>query len=54
MVPEQKADKNRPETFDDKDRMKRALEALEKENRSLKKLVVQLSELVIRKVIGKK
>ena len=54
MVPEQKADKNRPEIFDDEYRMKQALEALEKENLSLKQLVVQLSELLIRKVIGKK
>ena len=55
MVPEQKKpDQNRPQIFDDKDRMKQALETLEKENRSLKRLVVQLSELVIRRVIGKK
>jgi len=53
-APEQKPEKLRPQIFDDKDRMKAALETLEKENRSLKKLVVQLSELVIRKVTGKK
>lgn len=42
-VPELKPD--RPEIFDDKERMKGALEALQKENGSLKQLVVQLSEL---------
>jgi hypothetical protein len=34
--------------------MKAAVESLEKENKSLKDLVVQLSTLVIRKVTGKK
>jgi len=53
-APEQKPEKNRPQILDDTDRMKAAMEALEKENRSLKDLVVQLSELVIRKVTGKK
>jgi len=54
-APEQKPEKNRPQILDDtEERMKAAVEALEKENRSLKDLVVQLSELVIRKVTGKK
>ena len=53
-APEQKPEKHRPQILDDKDRMKAAMEALEKENRSLKDLVVQLSELVVRKVTGKK
>ena len=53
-APEQKPEKNRPQILDDTDRMKAAMEALEKENRSLKDLVVQLSELVVRKVTGKK
>jgi len=54
-APEQKPEKNRPQILDDtEERMKAAVEALEKENRSLKDLVVQLSELVVRKVTGKK
>ena len=54
-APEQKPEKNRPQILDDtEERMKAAMASLEKENRSLKKLVVQLSELVIRKVSGKK
>lgn len=44
----------RPPIFDDEDRMKAAIEALEKENQSLKDLVIQLSTLVIREVTGKK
>jgi len=46
---------SQPQIFgEDEARMKAALEELEKENKSLKQLVVQLSELVIRKVTGKK
>ena len=48
-------DKDRPQVFsDEEDRIKRAMEFLEKENRSLKKLVIRLSEMVIRNVTGKK
>ncbi|QND75170.1 hypothetical protein [Tardiphaga robiniae] len=39
---------------EDENRTKATLEALQKENRSLKELVIQLSALVIRKVTGKK
>jgi hypothetical protein len=53
-LPEQKPEKRRDQIFDDKDRMKVALESLQKENRSLKELMIQLSTLVIRKVTGKK
>ena len=53
-LPEQMLAKHRPQILDDQDRTKAALDSLEKENRSLKDLVVQLSTLVIRRVIGKK
>ena len=43
-----------PQILDDEDRMKAAIESLERENRSLKDLVIQLSTLVIRRVTGKK
>jgi hypothetical protein len=46
--------KRRPQIFnDDEARMRAALEPLEKENRSLKKLVIQLSSLVVQKITGK-
>src|ERR1700693_5176918 len=38
----------------DETRIERALESCEKENRSLKALVVHLSEMVIRHIAGKK
>jgi hypothetical protein len=47
------AEKVRSESDEDQ-RLKRALEALEEENRSLKELVVQLSRMVIRNVTDKK
>jgi len=53
-LPEETPVERRPQIFDDEDRMKAAMESLEKENRSLKDLVIQLSTLVIRKVTGKK
>jgi len=52
--PEQIPIKRRPQILDDEDRMKTAMEALEKENRSLKDLVIKLSTLIIRRVTGKK
>jgi hypothetical protein len=48
------AEKVRSEPDEDDERLKRALEALEEENRSLKELVVQLSRMVIRNVTDKK
>lgn len=54
MVLPEEMPASRSQIFDDKDRMKVAMESLEKENRSLKDLVIQLSTLVIRRVTGKK
>lgn len=53
-LPEQRLVKRRLQISDDEDRMKAAMESLEKENRSLKDLVIQLSTMVIRRVAGKK
>jgi hypothetical protein len=53
-LPEQIPARRRLQVFDEEDRMKAAMESLEKENRSLKELVVQLSTIVIRRVTGKK
>jgi hypothetical protein len=54
MTPAERiSDKDHPQGLSDEDRMKAAMEALEKENRSLKDLVVQLSTLIIRRVTGK-
>lgn len=44
----------RRQIFEDEDRMKTALDAIEKENRTLKELAARLFTLVIRKVTGKK
>jgi hypothetical protein len=38
----------------DETRIERTLESCEKENRSLKALVVHLSEMVMRNIVGKK
>ena len=54
MIRSKPKSETRPEFYSDEDRMRKALDALEKENRSLKELVVQLSTLVIRKVTGDK
>jgi hypothetical protein len=54
-LPQTTPSKRRTQIFSNHEaRMKAALEILEKENRSLKQRVVQLSALVIRKVTGKK
>jgi hypothetical protein len=52
--PEQIPIKRRPQIVGDEDRVKAAMEAIEKENRSLKDLVIKLSTLIIRRVTGKK
>ncbi|MGE9008166.1 hypothetical protein ACO2JO_06265 [Leptospira interrogans] len=52
--PEQTRIKRHPQIVDDDDRTKAAMDVLEKEKRSLKDLVVKLSTLIIRRVIGKK
>jgi hypothetical protein len=54
IPPEQISVKRQPQIFEDEDRMKAEMEALKKENHSLKDLVIQLSTLVIRRVTGKK
>jgi hypothetical protein len=51
--PEVKPVNRRPQIFNEDDRIKAAMETLERENRSLKDLVVKLSKLVIQKVAGK-
>jgi hypothetical protein len=53
-ISEQVLVKRRPQLLDDEDRMKAAMDSLEKENYSLKKLVVCLSAIVIRNVTRKK
>jgi hypothetical protein len=53
-VPEQRQPTLWPPSLEDETRIKRALESCEKENRSLKALVVHLSEMVIRHIAGKK
>jgi hypothetical protein len=53
-LPEQILVKRRLQILDHEDRMKAAMESLEKENRSLKDLVVHLSTIVIRRVTRKK
>jgi hypothetical protein len=52
--PEQILVKRRLQILDHEDRMKAAMELLEKENRALKDLVVHLSTIVIRRVTWKK
>jgi len=53
--PEQKPEKYRQQILDDEDGPVAAtLRALEKENRSLKELLVQFSKIVIQKITGKK
>ena len=53
-LPEQILVKRRLQILNQEDRMKAAMESLEKENRSLKDLVVHLSTIVIRRVTRKK
>lgn len=53
-LPEEMPAQRRPQMSDDEDRMKAAMESLEKENRALKDLVIQLSTLIIRSVTDKK
>ena len=43
-----------PQSLNDEMRMKLALESLEKENKRLKEMVVQLSEIVLRNVVEAK
>ncbi|MBR1194350.1 hypothetical protein JQ609_19795 [Bradyrhizobium sp. AUGA SZCCT0169] len=52
--PEQTPDKRHPQIVGGEDRIKAAIESLEKENRSLKDLVIKLSTLIIRGITGKK
>jgi hypothetical protein len=53
-LPEQVLVRPQLQIMSDEDRMKAAIESLEKENHSLKGLVIRLSALVIRNVTGKK
>ena len=52
--PEQSPIKRHPQIVDDDNHVKATVEALEKENRSLKDLVIKLSTLIIRRVTGNK
>jgi hypothetical protein len=52
--PEQILVKRRHQILDHEDRMKAAMESPQKENRSLKDLVVHLSTILIRRVTRKK
>ena len=53
--PDERAPKPRPQfNLDDNNRPKQTVESLEKENLSLRELVVRLSEIVIRNITGKK
>jgi hypothetical protein len=54
VLPEEMPVTRKPQILDDEDRVKATIESLERENRSLKDLVIQLSTLVIRRVTGKK
>ncbi|MET3840415.1 hypothetical protein [Bradyrhizobium sp. OAE829] len=53
-LPEQKPIQRHPQIVDDEERLKEVVETLEKENSSLKDLVIKLSSLIIRRVTGKK
>jgi hypothetical protein len=53
-LPEEKPVRRHLQILGDEDRMKAATESLDRENRSLKDLVIKLSKLVIERVTGKK